>query len=149
MREILPRAYGGWELMTSVSGTAGLVIEHIDAGHFSSSDGSLPGDLSFKVNGRGAVSIATVTQGTVWADRGPVTECYQPGEVFVASFPQADFVCRTRDARIHALTMPALAAGPGRRRGPGRPRLAAAVPVPASGQPGAAGPVERHRSLCR
>ncbi|MFY9930239.1 MAG: helix-turn-helix domain-containing protein [Streptosporangiaceae bacterium] len=107
VREILPRAYGGWELMTSVSGTAGLVIEHIDAGHFSSSDGSLPGDLSFKVNGRGAVSIATVTQGTVWADRGPVTECYQPGEVFVASFPQADFVCRTRDARIHALTMPA------------------------------------------
>jgi AraC-like DNA-binding protein len=104
VREILPRACAGWQLLT---GTVGPVITYADAGPFSSSDVSLPGDLTFKVSGRGAVSIVTVTQGTVRADRGVTTDCYQAGESFVASFPEADFVCHTSDARLHALTMPA------------------------------------------
>jgi AraC-like DNA-binding protein len=108
VQDILPRAYGGWELMTTgVSGTAGLVVTYTDAGPFSSSDGSLPGDLTFKVSGRGMVAVATVTQGTVRAERGRVTDCYQAGDVFVAGFPEADFVCHSRDARLHALTLPA------------------------------------------
>jgi len=125
VREILPRAYGGWELITAGAGcTAGLVVTHVDVGVFSSSDGSLPGDLTFKVSGQGVVSIVTVTQGTVRAERGRVTDCYQAGEVFVASFPEADFVCHTRDARLHALTLPAplLAHAAGLAAdGPGRP----------------------------
>ena len=133
MREILPRAYGGWELMTSA---AGLAVTHIDVGAFSSSDGTLPGDLTFRVRGRGAVSIATVTQGTVRADRGPVTDCYQPGDVFVAGFPMADFVCRTRDARLRALTMPApLLAQTAGADGHGRPlRFLSLRPASPAGQ---------------
>jgi AraC-like DNA-binding protein len=104
VREILPRACAGWQLLT---GTVGPVITYADAGPFSSSDVSLPGDLTFKVSGQAAVSIVTVARGTVRVDRGAVTDCYQAGEVFLASFPEADFVCQTSDVRLHALTMPA------------------------------------------
>src|SRR6202012_2093037 len=104
---MLPGAFGGWQLLSSGSGTAGLGLSRADAGPFSSSDVTLPGDLTFKVSGQSVVSVGTVTWGTVRAERGPVTELYEAGEVFVASFPGADFVCHTSNARLHVLTVPA------------------------------------------
>ncbi|MGH3188508.1 MAG: helix-turn-helix transcriptional regulator [Streptosporangiaceae bacterium] len=108
MREILHRVYGGWRLLAGIRGRAGeLAVTHIAAGPVEFSDGILPGDLSFKVSGQDVVTIGVVTQGSIEVDRGDAADCYQAGDVFVASFPQADFTCRTRNARMHALSLAA------------------------------------------
>jgi len=107
IREMLPEAFGGWQLLSAGRDADGVGLSRADAGPFSSSDVVLPGYLTFKVSGQGAVAVGTVIQGTVRAERGTVTEHYEAGEVFVASFPGADFVCHTSDARLHVLTVPA------------------------------------------
>jgi len=108
MRDILHRVYGGWWLLPGVRGSAGeLAVTHIEAGPIEFSDGILPGDLGFKVTGQDVVTIGVVIEGSVEVDRGEAAGCYQAGDVFVASFPHANFTCRTRNARIRALGLAA------------------------------------------
>jgi AraC-like DNA-binding protein len=108
MRDILRRVYGGWWLLAGIRGSAGeLAVTHIEAGPIEFSDGILPGDLSFKVTGQDVVTIAVVMQGSVEVDRGEAADCYQAGDVFLVSFPRADFTCRTRNARMRALSLAA------------------------------------------
>jgi AraC-like DNA-binding protein len=125
MREILHRAYGGWSLLTGSRGSAGeLAVTHIDAGPIGFSDGILPGDLSFKVSGQDVVTVGIVIEGSIEAGRGETADRFRAGDVFVASFPHADFTCRTRNARLHALSLavPVLARVAGTAaNGTGRP----------------------------
>jgi AraC-like DNA-binding protein len=107
VRALLPRAFGGWRLLTGVRGTTGLAVTHIDVGPFSASDATLPGDLTFAVGGRSAVTVGVLAEGTAETSLGASAGRYRAGEVFLASYPQADFVCHTRDARLRVLTLPA------------------------------------------
>jgi AraC-like DNA-binding protein len=108
MRDILHRVYGGWWLLAGIRGSSGeLAVTHIEAGPIEFSDGILPGDLSFEVNGQHVVTIGVVMEGSIEVDRGEAADCYQAGDVFVVSFPHADFACRTRNARLRALSLPA------------------------------------------
>ena len=106
MREILHRIYGGWWLLAGIRGSAGeLTVTYIDAGPVRFSDAILPGDLGFKVSGQDVVTVGIVVAGSIEVDRGEAAHSYQAGDVFLASFPQADFTCRSRNARIHALSL--------------------------------------------
>jgi AraC-like DNA-binding protein len=108
MRGILHRVYGGWWLLAGIRGNAGeLAVTHIDAGPIEFSDGILPGDLSFEVNGQDVVTIGVVIAGSIEIDRGEAAERYQVGDAFVISFPHASFACRTRNARLRALSLAA------------------------------------------
>jgi len=108
MRDFLHRVYGGWWLLSRIGDGAGEpVITHVDAGPVGFSDGMLPGEFGFKVSGQGVVTVGVVIEGTVEVDDGGTTDRYQAGDVFLASFPQADFACRTGNARLRTLSLAA------------------------------------------
>jgi len=132
-REFLDQAYGSRLLMTSSGeSSAGLAVIHVDCGRFGLSDVAMPVDLTFHMAGQGAVVIATVIDGTLQADRSAVTDRYEPGDVFIANFPQAHYTVHTHGNRNHGVVLPldllATIAGPSAGR-PGPPQFVSLHPV--------------------
>lgn len=106
-REFLNQAYGIQVLVSNVrEGMTRLAATRTDAGPFTVSDVTLPGDLTFGTTGSDTVSIDTVIAGTIQDDRAKDTNRYQPGDVVLGSWPQASFTSRTRRVRARALTLP-------------------------------------------
>jgi AraC-like DNA-binding protein len=83
-----------------------LAATRTDAGPFTVTDVTLPGDLTFGTTGSDTVSIDTVIAGTIQDDRAKDTNRYQPGDVVLGSWPQASFTSRTHRVRARALTLP-------------------------------------------
>jgi len=106
-REFLDDTYGG-RLLVANAGDGGmaLAVSHVDTGSFALSDLTLAADVTFAVTGRDAVVISTVIEGTAEANRAEGTERYQPGDVLIGNFPQADYACRTHNLRRQALILP-------------------------------------------
>ena len=105
-REFLNQTYGMQVLVSNREGMTRLAATLTDAGPFTVSDMTLPGDLTFGITGSDTVSIDTVIAGTVQADRAKDTNRYQPGDVMLGSWPQASFTSRTHRVRGRALTLP-------------------------------------------
>ena len=105
-REFLNQTYGMQVLVSNREGMTRLAATVTDAGPFTVSDMTLPGDLTFGITGSDTVSIDTVIAGTVQADRAKDTNRYQPGDVMLGSWPQASFTSRTHRVRGRALTLP-------------------------------------------
>jgi AraC-like DNA-binding protein len=106
-REFLNQTYGIQVLVSNVpEGMTRLAATLTDAGPFTVSDVTLPGDLTFGTTGSDTVSIDTVIAGTIQDDRAKDTNRYQPGDVVLGSWPQASFTSRTHRVRARALTLP-------------------------------------------
>lgn len=106
-REFLNQTYGIQVLVSNVrEGMTRLAATLTDAGPFTVSDVTLPGDLTFGTTGSDTVSIDTVIAGTIQDDRAKDTNRYQPGDVLLGSWPQASFTTRTHLVRARALTLP-------------------------------------------
>lgn len=106
-REFLNQTYGIQVLVSNVrEGMTRLAATLTDAGPFTVSDVTLPGDLTFGTTGSDTVSIDTVIAGTIQDDRAKDTNRYQPGDVLLGSWPQASFTTRTHRVRARALTLP-------------------------------------------
>lgn len=105
-REFLNQTYGMQVLVSNREGMTRLAATVTDAGPFTVSDMTLPGDLTFGITGSDTVSIDTVIAGTVQVDRAKDTNRYQPGDVMLGSWPQASFTSRTHRIRGRALTLP-------------------------------------------
>jgi AraC-like DNA-binding protein len=106
-REFFDRTYGGRLVMNGArdNGTT-LAVTHIDAGCFSASHATLPGELSFAMSGRDEVIISTMIEGTVQADRAKATDRYQRGDVLIGNYPHADYACHSHNARNRNFTLP-------------------------------------------
>ncbi|HEY4465946.1 MAG TPA: AraC family transcriptional regulator [Streptosporangiaceae bacterium] len=107
-REFLDEAFGsqllvrgGRDSMTRVAATL------TDAGPFTVSDLTLPGDLTFRTTGSDVVAVGTILAGTIQDDRGKHTDRYQPGDVLLGSCPQASYTSRTDRIDTHGVTLPA------------------------------------------
>lgn len=105
-REFLNQTYGMQVLVSNREGMTRLAATVTDAGPFTVSDMTLPGDLTFGITGSDTVSIDTVIAGTIQVDRAKDTNRYQPGDVMLGSWPQASFTSRTHRVRGRALTLP-------------------------------------------
>lgn len=105
-REFLNQTYGMQVLVSNREGMTRLAATVTDAGPFTVSDMTLPGDLTFGITGSDTVSIDTVIAGTVQVDRAKDTNRYQPGDVMLGSWPQASFTSRTHRVRGRAVTLP-------------------------------------------
>ena len=106
-REFLNQTYGIQVLVNNVpEDMTRLAATLTDAGPFTVSDVTLPGDLTFGTTGSDTVSIDTVIAGTIQDDRAKDTNRYQPGDVLLGSWPQASFTTRTHRVRARALTLP-------------------------------------------
>jgi AraC-like DNA-binding protein len=106
-REFLNQAYGIQVLVSNVrERMTRLAATLTDAGPFTVSDVTLPGDLTFGTTGSDTVSIDTVIAGTIQDDRAKDTNRYQPGDVVLGSWPQASFTSRIHRVRARALTLP-------------------------------------------
>lgn len=105
-REFLNQTYGMQVLVSNREGMTRLAATVTDAGPFTVSDMTLPGDLTFGITGSDTVSIDTVIAGTVQVDQAKDTNRYQPGDVMLGSWPQASFTSRTHRVRGRALTLP-------------------------------------------
>ena len=131
-REFLNQTYGIQVLVSNVrKGMTRLAATLTDAGPFTVSDVTLPGDLTFGTTGSDTVSIDTVIAGTIQDDRAKDTNRYQPGDVVLGSWPQASFTSRTHRVRARALTLPVSLLYTVAGRAPSAP-LRFASPHPAS-----------------
>ena len=131
-REFLNQTYGIQVLVSNVrEGMTRLAATRTDAGPFTVSDVTLPGDLTFGTTGSDTVSIDTVIAGTIQDDRAKDTNRYQPGDVVLGSWPQASFTSRTHRVRARALTLPVSLLYTVAGRAPSAP-LRFASPHPAS-----------------
>jgi AraC-like DNA-binding protein len=131
-REFLNQTYGIQVLVSNVpEGMTRLAATLTDAGPFTVSDATLPGDLTFGTTGSDTVSIDTVIAGTIQDDRAKDTNRYQPGDVILGSWPQASFTSRTHRVRARALTLPVSLLYTVAGRAPSAP-LRFASPRPAS-----------------
>jgi AraC-like DNA-binding protein len=106
-REFLYQTYGG-QLRASRRRNSPLVVSltNVDAGQFSCSHVAVPGELIFKVTGHDSLTIYTVHGGAAEAAQGNAVERYVVGDAFIGNFPEAEYLCRTRDARGHVATLP-------------------------------------------
>jgi AraC-like DNA-binding protein len=85
----------------------GFAVTLTDAGSFSVGDLTLPGDLTFGMTGQDAISVATMLEGTEQADgANKLTDRYQPGDVWLSSWPQAAYTGRTYHSRARAFILP-------------------------------------------
>jgi AraC-like DNA-binding protein len=66
----------------------------------------LPADLTFRMHGRDEVVIHTIVGGAIGIDHGKASRRYLLGDVYVASYPRADFICHTHDVRSRTITLP-------------------------------------------
>lgn len=107
MREVIGQVYSGAVLTTrNRNSTTGFALTQVDAGSFTTSGVTLPGDLAFRVRGQGAVLVTTLIQGTVRAEWAKDTDGYQPGDVFLRNIPQAEFRAQTHDVRSRSIVLP-------------------------------------------
>jgi AraC-like DNA-binding protein len=107
-REYLDQAFGTRLLLrSSRDSMTRLAATLTDAGSFTVSDLTLPGDLTLDVTGSDTVVIGTPIEGTVQFDRGKDTDRYQPGDVALGSWPgQASYTSRNHRLRIRGLILP-------------------------------------------
>ena len=106
-REYLDQAFGSQLLVrSSRDAFTRLDATLTDAGPFTVSDLTLPGDLTFTTTGSDEILITTMLTGTIQTDRGKDTDRYQPGDVRLGSWPQASFTSRIHRVRARALTLP-------------------------------------------
>ena len=106
-REFLDQAFGSQLLVRSSRDSRTRVAATVtDAGSFTVSAVTLPGDLTFGTTGSDTVSIDTVIAGVVQDDRAKDTNRYQPGDVLLGSWPQASFTSRTHRVRNRGITLP-------------------------------------------
>jgi len=106
-REFLNQTYGLQVLVSNLpEDMTRLAATLTDAGPFTVSDVTLPGDLTFGTTGSDTVSIDTVIAGTIQDDRAKDPNRYQPVDVILGSWPQASFTSRTHRVRARALTLP-------------------------------------------
>ena len=107
-REFLHQAFGSRLLVRSNSDSRTRVAATVtDAGSFTVSAVTLPGDLTFRATGSDEILITTVLAGTAQADRATDTDRYQPGDVALGSWPgQASYTSRTHRVRVRTLTLP-------------------------------------------
>jgi AraC-like DNA-binding protein len=105
--EFLFRVRGGRLLLDGVRDRAWrLSLAQVDTGQFSSSEIRLPADLTFQMHGRDEVVISTIMGGVIGINHGKASRRYQPGDVYVASYPRADFSCHTHEIRSRTTTLP-------------------------------------------
>ena len=107
-REVLDQTFGG-RLRVNVTAAriTGFTLTLTDAGSFTVGDLTLPGDVAFGTTGEDAICVATMLEGTEQADRAnKVTDRYQPGDVWLSSWPQASYTGHTHHSRISAFTLP-------------------------------------------
>jgi AraC-like DNA-binding protein len=81
-------------------------LAQVDAGEFSSCQLRLPAHLTFRMWGRDEVVIHTILGGTIGLDHGKASHRRQPGDVYVASYPRADYTCHTHELRSQTITLP-------------------------------------------
>ena len=106
-REFLHQTYRGRLRLTGTrNGAAVIAVTHTDAGWFAVSDLRLAADLTFAVSGGGAVTVSTVTRGTVQAARAGVTDRYERGDVFLGNVPPSSYTARTHDLRARLVILP-------------------------------------------
>ena len=106
MSEVIGQVYGGAVLTTrNRNSTTGFALTQVDAGSFTASGASLPGDLAFRVRGEDNVLVTTLTQGTVQAEWAKDTGGYLPGDVFLRNIPQAEFLAQTHDVRSRSIVL--------------------------------------------
>jgi AraC-like DNA-binding protein len=107
-REALDQTLGGRVRVNLTDARiTGFAVTLTDAGSFSVGDLTLPGDLTFGMTGQDAISVATMLEGTEQADRAnKVTDRYQPGDVWLSSWPQAAYTGRTHHSRARAFILP-------------------------------------------
>jgi AraC-like DNA-binding protein len=107
-REFLEQAYGSRLLVrSSRDAFTRVAVTVTDAGPFTVSDVTLPGDLTFGTTGSDTVAVGTIVAGTVQDDQGKDTDRYQPGDVLLGSWPQGSYTSRTHRIRTHGVTLPA------------------------------------------
>lgn len=105
-REFIDEAYGGrLRLSAARDSNWSVSLSKTDAGAFSVAEATLPADLTFKITGRDRFVVTTLIRGAIAHDHGKATRRYRPGEVYLASFPEAEITSRTRDARSHAISL--------------------------------------------
>ena len=107
-REFLNQTYGTRLLLrSSRDSMTRLASTLTDAGSFTVSDLTLPGDLTLDVTGLDTVVIGSMIEGTVQFDRGKDTDRYQPGDVALGSWPgQASYTSRNHRLRCRGLILP-------------------------------------------
>lgn len=137
-REFLDRTYGArLQLNRHHDGSCVAAVSRIDAGDFSSSEVTLPADLTFTVAGNDALVVGTTIEGTVEFDRDGTADRYAAGDVFVGNYPDADSLCRSHGLRSHVLMLPfrllAKAAGVTADEAAVPPRLLSPNPAGAAG----------------
>jgi AraC-like DNA-binding protein len=126
-REFLGQAYGsfgGFRVAKPADGDWLLSVRQVRIGGFSSSDMRLPAELEMKITGHDdEACITTITDGRASIRRGKATSRYRPGDVFIASCPQADWDCETHQVRHSTILLPGslLREAAGRPARPGRP----------------------------
>ena len=107
-REFLHQTFGSRLLVRSSSDAfTRVAVTVTDAGPFTVSDVTLPGDLTFGTTGSDTVAVGTLVAGTIQDDQGKDTDRYQPGDVLLGSWPQAGYTSRTHRIRTHGVTLPA------------------------------------------
>ena len=107
-REYLEQAFGTRLLFrSSRDSMTRLAATLTNAGSFTLSDLTLPGDLTLDVTGSDTIVIGTIIEGTVQFDRGKDTDRYQPGDVALGSWPgQASYTSHTHRLRCRGLILP-------------------------------------------
>jgi AraC-like DNA-binding protein len=107
MGEVIRQAYGGVVLTTrNPPNTTGFALTQVNAGSFTANAVTLPGGLTFRVRDQGSVLVNTVIQGRVRGEWAKDSGGYQPGDVYVHHFPQAEFRAQTHDARSRTIALP-------------------------------------------
>jgi AraC-like DNA-binding protein len=105
-REFIEQAYGGRLKLRPTQGSNWRVsLSKTDAEDFSTAEATLPADLTFKLTGRADFIVNTLLGGAVAHDQGKTSRRYQPGDVYLASWPGAEITSRTHDARMHAISL--------------------------------------------
>jgi AraC-like DNA-binding protein len=107
-REILDQAFGGRvRVNVTAASITGFALTLTDAGSFTVGDLTAPGDLAFGITGQDTICVATMLAGTEQADRAnKVTDRYQPGDVWLSSWPQAGYTGHTHHSHGSVFTLP-------------------------------------------
>jgi AraC-like DNA-binding protein len=107
-REALDQIFGSRvRVDVTAASITGFALTLTDAGSFTVGDLTLPGDLTFGITGQGTINVATILAGTEQADRAnKVTDRYQPGDVWLSSWPQASYTGHTHHSHGTVFTLP-------------------------------------------
>ncbi|MBL7256022.1 helix-turn-helix transcriptional regulator [Paractinoplanes lichenicola] len=89
--------------------TSPVAISQVSAGGLSYVDFTMPPDLTLHLDGTDDLAVTTLLAGATHAELGPNIERYRPGDSFLGSFPQGDYLVRCYDFRAGILTVPASA----------------------------------------